>query len=290
MHDPAVDAYVTLNGLSFHYREYAGPGRPFVLLHGLASNSRWWLLVAPLLAQRFRVLALDQRGHGESDKPDSGYDFTTIAADLAAFIDALELERPIIVGHSWGSEVALQYAASYPERPAGVVLTEGGYLDISARPGMTWERAEQQMAPPDLTRVKPQDLIERAKRWELGSVWSDEVEAALMGNFALAEDGTLRPHFERANHMQVVRAYWEQRPSELCSSVRCPVLVIAAEREGGEGTQEWMALKREAIERIQTRLDECDVLWFPNSIHDLPLQRPQELAQAIEAFALSREG
>ena len=89
--------------------------------------------------------------------------------------------------------------------------------------------------------------------------------------------------------LRVVRAYWEQRPLELCASVRCPVLVIAAEREGGEGTQEWMALKREGIEQIQSRLAECDVQWFPNSIHDLPLQRPKELAQAIEAFALSRE-
>lgn len=288
MHDPAVDAYVTLDGLRFHYRDYGGTGRPLVLLHGLASNSRWWLLVGPLLAKRFRVVALDQRGHGESDKPDNGYEFETVAGDLAGFIDALELERPIVVGHSWGSEVALQYAASYPDRPAGVVLTEGGYMEISARPGMTRERAEQQMTPPDLTRFTPQDLIARAKQWELGSLWSDEVEAALMGNFSVADDGTLRPRFERANHMQVVRAYWEQRPSELCSSVRCPVLVIAAEREGGDGTKEWMALKREGIERIRSRLDECDVRWFPNSIHDLPLQRPKELAQAIEAFALSR--
>ena len=289
MHDPAVDAYVALSGLRFHYREYAGPGRPVVLLHGLASNSRWWLLVAPLLARRFRVLALDQRGHGESDKPDSAYDFLTVAGDLAGFIDALGLERPVVVGHSWGSEVALQYAASYPDRPAGVVLTEGGYMEISARPGMTRERAEQQMAPPDLTHVTAQDLIERAKRWELGSFWSEEVEAALMGNFAVAEDGKLRPRFDRANHMQVVRAYWEHHPAELCTSVRCPVLVIAAERESEGSAQEWMALKREGIARIQGRLADCQVRWFPNSIHDLPLQRPNELAQAIEEFALGLE-
>ena len=161
MDDPATDNFVNLNGLRFHYREYAGPGlrpegfgvsaqpnaqpegRPIVLLHGLASNSRWWLLVGPLLARRFRVLALDQRGHGESDKPDDGYDFATVTGDLAAFVDALELERPVVVGHSWGGEIALEYAATYPERAAGAVLVEGGFMEVSARPGATWERTQE---------------------------------------------------------------------------------------------------------------------------------------------------
>jgi len=291
VNDPPVAAHVTLRGLRFHYREYSppqdeGPRRALVLLHGLASNSRWWSLVGPLLARRFRVLALDQRGHGESDKPDTGYDFASVVGDLAAFVDTLELERPVVVGHSWGGNVALEYAATDPERPAGLVLVEGGYLEISARPGMTWERAEQMLAPPDLTHLTPQELVTMAKQWELGPIWSDEVEAALLGNFEATEDGGIRPRFSRANHMQVVRALWEQRPSELCPKVRCPVLVAAAEREGEGRVREWMELKREGIARAERLLRDCHVRWFADSIHDLPLQRPQELAHAIEEFVL----
>ena len=286
MHDPATDAWVTLRGLRFHYRKYAGEGRPLVLLHGVASNARWWLLVGPLLARRFRVFALDQRGHGETDKPDSGYDFASVVGDLGAFIDALGLEQPIVVGHSWGGNVALQFAAQHPERPAGLVLVDGGFMEMSARPGMTWERTERELAPPDMTHLTPQRLVEMAKQWELGSLWSEEVEAALMANFEVTEAGTIRPHMRRENHMQVVRALWDQRPSDLCPHVRCPVLFVAAEREGAGRVQEWMEMKREAIGRAERLLPDCQVRWFPDTTHDIPLHRPAELAQAIEEFAL----
>lgn len=298
MDDPARDAFVSLRGLRFHYREYGGSGlrpepaegRPVVLLHGLASNARWWDLVGPLLARRFRVLALDQRGHGESDKPDDGYDFASTVGDLAAFVEELDLERPVIAGHSWGGNVAIEYAATHPERTAGLVLVDGGFLEMSARPGMTWERAERELAPPELTHLTRDQLIEGARRWELGRFWSDEVEAALLGNFALAEDGTVRPHLSRTNHMRIVRALWEQRPSALCAQVRCPVLFIAAEREAEGRAQEWSKLKREAIARAQNRLRDCQVRWFPDTVHDIPLHRPKELAEAVERFALALDG
>lgn len=72
-----------------------------MVLHGLASSAHMWNLVAPLLAAHgYIVSALDQRGHGESETLGTGYDFDTILADDAAAIEALEIERPILVGHS----------------------------------------------------------------------------------------------------------------------------------------------------------------------------------------------
>lgn len=284
MHDPARDAFVTLRGLRFHYREYGQGDPPVVLLHGVASNARIWLTAGPLLAEQYRVFALDQRGHGESDKPDDGYDFATVAGDLAAFIDALGLERPVVAGHSWGGNVALEYAARHPAALSGLVLVDGGFLEMAARPGMTWERAQVEMAPPDLTKFTPQQLVEMAQRWELGPIWSEEIEEALLGNFQVTEQGTLLPHLSRANHMQVVRALWEQRPSELYAKVRCPVLFALAERDAGGRGQEWIAMKREAIARAETLLPNCQVRWFADTIHDIPLHRPEELAQAMTAF------
>ena len=289
MDDPAVDRNVDLGDLSFHYREYAGPGRPVVLLHGVASNSRIWIMVGASLGQRFHALALDQRGHGTSAKPDSGYDFPSVAGDLAEFIEELRLDRPVIVGHSWGGNVALEFAATHPDVAAGLVLVDGGFLEISGRPGMTWERAEIEMAPPDLTKLTPAQLIEGAQRWELGKFWSEEVEASLMGNFEVTEAGTIRPYLTRDNHMQVVRALWEQKPSELCPNVRCPTLFVAAAREGEGRAKEWLDMKREAIERASKRLADCEVAWFEDTVHDIPLQRPKELARRIEEFVLGLE-
>jgi pimeloyl-ACP methyl ester carboxylesterase len=278
------DAYVELRGLRFHYRS-TGAGRPIVLLHGLASNAKWWLLLEPLLSSEFRVLALDQRGHGQSDKPDAGYDFATVVQDLADFVATLGLERPVIVGHSWGGNVALEFATTHPEAVAGLVLVDGGFLEVSSRPGASWERAEQDLAPPDLTHLTPDDLVAGAKRWELGRIWSDEIEEALMGNFSTVEDGTIRPNLSRTNHMQVVRALWDQKPSELYGQVRCPVLFIAAERQAEGRALEWLQLKREALERAEVAVPNCRVVWFKDSIHDIPLQRPKELARVIEDFA-----
>jgi pimeloyl-ACP methyl ester carboxylesterase len=205
--------------------------------------------------------------------------------DLRAFISELALDRPLVVGHSWGGNVALEYAASHQEELAGLVLVDGGFMELSARPGMTWERAEQEMAPPDLTHLTPKQLVEGAKRWELGSFWSDEVEAALLANFDLTEAGTIRPRLRRELHMQVVRALWEQKPSVLAPNVRSPALFALAARQASGRAQEWMDMKREAAARLQATIDDCRVVWFEDTVHDVPLQRPEELAQTIGDFA-----
>ena len=291
MHDPAVDKFTTLRGLRFHYREYGRPeDRPLVLLHGVASNSRIWITTAPLLDERFHVLALDQRGHGESAKPDSGYDFASVVGDTLAFLDELHLERPVLAGHSWGGNVAIEFAATHPDRTAALVLVDGGFMELSMREGATWERAEREMAPPDLTHLTPAKLLEMAKQWELGPIWTDEVEAALLANFDITEAGTIRPRLRRENHMQIVRALWDQRPSDLCARVRCPVLFIAAEREGSARAREWVEMKRETIARLSQLLADCQIRWFADTIHDIPLQRPRELAQTIAEFALGIDG
>ena len=95
------DCYIDLRGLPFHYRDWGGTGRPVLLLHGLASTCHIWDLVAPLLAEEFRVVALDQRGHGLSAQVEDGYDFATVSGDAAAFIKssgmgAARHRRPLV--------------------------------------------------------------------------------------------------------------------------------------------------------------------------------------------------
>src|SRR5438128_1702358 len=100
-----------VNNIRLHLRDWGGEGPPLLLLHGLASSCHIWDLVAPQLRQVSRVIALDQRGHGESEKTEGGYDFASVTADLRAVVEALQLERPILVGHSWGGNVVVEYAA-----------------------------------------------------------------------------------------------------------------------------------------------------------------------------------
>ena len=135
------DGFVTANGMHIHYCRWwttdTNPALPpILLLHGLASSAHIWDLVAPqLISYGYTVTALDQRGHGESEKPVSGYDFETILADDVAAMNVLGIERPILVGHSWGAMVALQFAAVNADQVKAWVLVDGATNQLSARPG-----------------------------------------------------------------------------------------------------------------------------------------------------------
>jgi pimeloyl-ACP methyl ester carboxylesterase len=283
----AESRFLDARGLRFHYRDWGGAGRPLVLLHGLASNARIWDLVAPLLAGRQQVIALDQRGHGLTSKPDDGYDFASIGDDLAAVVAALELKRSLLVGHSWGAGVALHYAMERPDAVAGLVLVDGGFLEISAWPEMTWERTVQLMSPPPLAGMKLEAFLLGARSWPgLGDLWSDDVQEIVLANFEIDGDGAIYPRLSRDNHLKILRALWEQKPSQMWSRLRCPALLVpAAGRQGEPARELWREHKRKGIALAEEAAPSLRVEWMEDTIHDVPLQRPRELADAIERFA-----
>ena len=127
------DEWVTVDGLSFHYRDWGGYGQPLLLLHGLASTCHIWDMVAPILAENHAVIALDQRGHGESAKPNHGFDFASVTQDVLGVIKHLGRAAPVVVGHSWGGSVALELAVRAPESLKGMAWVDGGMINASAR-------------------------------------------------------------------------------------------------------------------------------------------------------------
>lgn len=125
---------------------WPGAGPPVLLLHGLASSRRFWDLVVPGLAG-LPVIALDQRGHGDSERPAGPYDGATVSADALLALDALGLSRVVVAGHSWGASVALRLAAAAPERVLAVVALDGG-LGTTRSAGGTREQARERLTPP----------------------------------------------------------------------------------------------------------------------------------------------
>jgi pimeloyl-ACP methyl ester carboxylesterase len=111
------------NGLKLAYVEMGDPkGRPVVLVHGYTDNARDWLPLAPHLAKSMRLIIVDIRGHGASDKPECCYTRVDFAYDLKLLLDRLGIARADIVGHSLGSIVAQTFAELWPERTDKVVL------------------------------------------------------------------------------------------------------------------------------------------------------------------------
>ncbi|MCH8026194.1 MAG: alpha/beta hydrolase, partial [Chloroflexi bacterium] len=101
------------DGVTLRYLDWGGDGPPLILIHATGFLAALWRPIAERLSARFRVVAMDQRGHGESDKPPDGYRFDVFADDLQRLIEALELESPIAAGHSSGGTTIVVHAARH---------------------------------------------------------------------------------------------------------------------------------------------------------------------------------
>ena len=286
-------SYFLLNGLRVHYLNWnlGDAGRPVVLLHGLASNARIWELVAPELVLAGLVpLAPDLRGHGLTDKPDGDYGFETYRRDLLAFLDAAQVERPVLVGHSWGAMVALDYAAQFqmgPRAPAGLVLVDGGVNQLDDGPDQTWEQVRERLTPPRLGGTSQEEFLARLSAWT--GQWSadERVIQIILANFEVREDETIWPHLTFERHMQIVRAMWEFETYERFKRVRCPAWSILAvpPKPQNPAESDHLAHKQRGAEQARKTLPGLEVHWMEDTVHDIPLHRPAELARLIAAFA-----
>lgn len=116
-------------GPRLHYVERGNDsGDALVFLHGWPDSWFSFSRVAERISDRYRTLMIDQRGYGESDRPQGGYDIHSMAADVAAFLDALAIDRAMIVGHSFGSFVARRLALDHPDRVDRLALIGTGWL------------------------------------------------------------------------------------------------------------------------------------------------------------------
>ena len=277
----AVDGTISTNGINLHYRDWGGPGRQVVLLHGLASSCHIWDLVAPQLAEDFAVIAVDQRGHGLSDKPDTGYDFASVSRDLLGVIKARGLDRPLIVGHSWGADVALEFSVANPDAVGGICFVDGGMIEPSARPGMTLEKARVDMAPPVFAGMTLLALRERFTNRVRPFPLPPEFDQILMNNFEVMEDGTVITRLSRENHLRIIDALWEHHPSHLYPKVPCPVLMLPARMTNDDSVAERTFRRQESVAVAEELLPKVKLVWLEDSIHDVPVQRPELVAGTI---------
>jgi esterase len=113
--------------MKLFYREL-GQGQPMVILHGIFGSSDNWLTQARLLSEHYHVFSLDQRNHGQSPHHDE-FNYQVMAADLLEFIDEHRLENPVVIGHSMGGKVAMNFAVAHPDKLEKLIV-----VDIAPRP------------------------------------------------------------------------------------------------------------------------------------------------------------
>ncbi|MBM4417005.1 MAG: alpha/beta hydrolase [Chloroflexi bacterium] len=270
------------------YRAWDGAGPPILMLHGLSSSATTWDQVARHLAPRHRVVALNQRGHGGSEVPEDGYDFSTIVDDAREICARLQIDRALVVGQSWGGNVAVAFGASADSGAVrGLVLVDGGFLEPSR--GMTWEEAQERLRPPNIDM--PLDQFRERLRERLGSLWTEEWEEATLANFRVDGEGIVRRHLPIETHMKIVYHLYRHRPSAEYAMVRAPMTFVVAIPPGADRGAPRLATAREVIaaaERADPRA--VSAHWLENTVHDVQLQRPELLAEIILRAAQEGEG
>ena len=125
--------HVTVRGVRIHYVT-SGEGSPLLLLHGFPQYWRMWHKLIPILSQRFKVIAPDLKGYGDSDKPRGPYDVGTLSEEWGEFMNALDVDRFDIAGHDWGGILAWKMALDYPGRIRRLVILNAPFRRWSFKP------------------------------------------------------------------------------------------------------------------------------------------------------------
>lgn len=266
---------IELRGARFSYLEWGDAASPpMVLLHGLTGHAHTWDHMAPALAERYHVFALDQRGHGHSGHAPT-YDTQDFVDDLEAFVGAVGLERFVLMGLSMGGHNAMAYTAAHPEQVSRLII-----IDI----------------PPQMAR-------ERAPNWEVisklagaghagFSTFDEAVEAARAGNPTAPEENLrYRTHWNlnAAAEGKLVLKWDPKAPANwqpadlwpLLPSISAPTLLV----RGGKT----VVLPREIAERMVAALPNGELIEVTDSGHSVPTDRPEAL-QPIVLDWLARDG
>jgi esterase len=279
--EPVVrDATVTLDGVRFHYRDWGDPEAPaLVLLHAYTQHARGWDTVAKGLADHFRVLALDQRGHGESDWA-ADYHELRLVADLAGFVETLGLATISLMGFSIGGSAAISYAQLYPDRVERQVAFEC-FTDAEALGDAPYWHAMQ--AHLGLLRALPEtfdtpEAAVAAFRPLAPHAAENEIRHWMLGGLKQGTDGrwTWRydPIFRTpASTLGRLNASPDVLAGRL-AGVACPTLLLA-------GEESWMV---EPTRRMVALNPQARMVTVPQAGHWIPLDNPGGFLKAVRGF------
>lgn len=254
---------VVRDGVRLVCRDWGGDGPSVLLLHGLAGHAGEWDAVARRLSPRFRVVALDQRGHGAAERLPGDVSRAAYVADVVAVAGELGLAAPVVVGQSLGGHTAFLTAAAHPGAVRGVVLVEagaggpspavpdeiGGWLDSWPVPFASREAA-----------------VRFFGGGAVGEGWADGLQE---------RDGGWWPRFDRGVMVRSLAECAERSFLAEWRRVSCPTLLVLAQ-SSFVAPEEFDAMLRVRPSVVSVSL--------PGTGHDLHLQRPRTVAELVACF------
>lgn len=269
-----TDEYIELRGLRFHFRQWPGPGMEspvLVMLHGYTSHARSWDFVAGQLSHRYSVLALDQRGHGESQwDPAGNYDTHEMVADLGAFVAAMGLREFTLLGLSMGGIVAFAYAGTKPPELARLVIVDIG-------PEVNPAGLQKIRANVANTDVFPDRESAFRQARATNPVPSDErLRERVNNNLMRTEDGNWTYRYDRVLRTGTRESIPPDEAWQLVSNIEVPTLLVRGAASD--------ILARDVAERMVDSIPDCRLEEIAGAGHPVPLDQPEAFLAAVERF------
>lgn len=254
---------VMRDGVRLACRDWGGSGPPLLLLHGLAGHAGEWDPLAQRLTPRYRVIAVDQRGHGAAERRPGDTRRAAYVTDAIAVVEQLALHKPVLVGQSLGGHTAMLVAAARPEIARALVLIEagpGGPTPTRPAEVGAWLRS---WPIPFSSRVAAAEFFGGGP---VGEAWAAGLEKRDAGWWPRFDPDVMVDSLaEIAQH-----SFWEE-----WSHITCPTLLILAETS--------LLPDQEAEQMLRIRSDTV-AMSIPRTEHDLHLQRPDALHAGLLDF------
>ena len=269
--------FVTVRGIRLRYADWGDNGPLMLMLHGDMRTARSWDAVARDLRDRFHIMSLDSRGHGDSDWPTTGYNFAERTRDLEAFCDALEIRNALGVGHSTGGVVMSLLADSRRDIFQHLILLE---------PMVTVNEQFQQMVSkratgPRRTWGSRAELYDYLKAHPMTGRWREDVIRDVVAHEAMElPDGRLDMKWS-ADSMK-----WSEREGDyldlkpIFRRLDMPILFISSEGRA-DGFVE--------LDPVMAELPDFSMLKIRDSDHNMYMNRPDAISWAIDAFVQNQE-
>jgi non-heme chloroperoxidase len=263
--DHQVKSIMLRSRIKLQYVERGDPSSaPIVLLHGYTDSWRPFELLLPHLPKSLHAYALTQRGHGDADRPVTGYDAYDFAADLAAFMDELGIERAILAGHSMGTQIAQRFAIDYPGRTLALVLM-GAFSTLGGNRAVRelWDSAVATLKDP----VEPGF----AREFQESTLANPVPEAFL--DTIVAESLKVPARVWRA----ALQGQMQTDLSPELARIKAPTLIIWGSKDG-------ICTRREQ-DRLAASIRGSEFVPYAGAGHGVHWEQPKRVAVDLRAFA-----
>jgi len=274
-----MDKFSQSNGISLHYLDHPGEGPTIILMHGLTANAHFFDgLAASSLPNH--LLAVDLRGRGQSDKPETGYSMANHAADIIGLMDNLGLDRVILAGHSFGGLLTCYLAANFPERVSKCIVMDSGFLHPNVKEIIkpSLDRLGQRISSWEAYR----DGVKGAAYWQ--GYWDTAVENYYHADVQTNDDGSVQARSRPSAITEAIDNALAQPWESIFSQVQQPTIMLHAPGSFGAPGSLPVVPAKQAEETVKA-LPNCQYKAVPgNHMTMLFGNNAENLAKEIMTF------